>query len=160
MIKNILFLSFLAISGVWAMGHTVNYDEQFNEQEEQEVNSNSVEEPLSNINLDSSAFQEKNGKNIPVKKVKRNSKVVYINSVKNSDSSSKKNIIVKNPIPNGTEYVKGSAICQGVCTISYSTDGGETLTQKEDNGINYIEFHFKAIPAGKEFRMGFRAVVK
>jgi len=69
-------------------------------------------------------------------------------------------IVVKNPIPNGTEYVKGSAICQGICTISYSTDGGRTLVKKEDSGVNFIEFYFKNIPAQKEFRMGFRAVVK
>ena len=159
MIKNILVLLVLVSSGLLAMGHTVNYDDKFNEEEQQEINSNSID-ILSNINLESFVFQEKNGKNIPVKRVKRNSKVVYINRIMNSNSSPKRDIVVKNPIPSGTEYVNGSAICQGICTISYSTDGGETLVQKEDSGINFIEFHFKTIPAQKEFRMGFRAIVK
>jgi len=157
--KILVMLSFSM--GLWSMGHTINYDDKFNEEETQEVNSNAVEEnSLNNIELKTFAFIEKNGKNIPVKKVKRNSKVVYINKVINSNSSSRRDIIIKNPIPSGTEYVKGSAICQGSCTISYSSDGGDTLIQKDDGKINYIEFHFKTIPSYKEFRMGFRAIVK
>jgi len=158
--KKILVMLSLSM-GLWSMGHTINYDDKFNEEETQEVNSNAVEEnTVNNIELKTFAFMEKNGKNIPVKKVKRNSKVVYINKVINSNSSSKRDIVVKNPIPSGTEYIKGSAICQGSCTISYSSDGGETLIQKDNGKINYIEFHFKTIPSYKEFRMGFRAIVK
>jgi len=158
--KKILVILSLSM-GLWSMGHTINYDDKFNEEETQEVNSNAVEEnSLDNIELKTFAFIEKNGKNIPVKKVKRDSKVVYINKVINSNSSPRRDIVVKNPIPSGTEYVKGSAICQGSCIISYSSDGGETLIQKDNGEINYIEFHFKTIPSYKEFRMGFRAVVK
>ena len=158
--KKILLMLSLSM-GLWSMGHTINYDDKFNEEETQEVNSNAVEEEtVENIELKTFTFIEKNGKNIPVKKVKRNSKVVYINKVINSNSSSKRDIVVKNPIPSGTEYIKGSAICQGSCTISYSSDGGETLIQKDNGEINYIEFHFKTIPSYKEFRMGFRAIVK
>jgi len=169
--KKILVMLSLSM-GLWSMGHTVNYDDKFNEEETQEVNSNAVEETsvdnsvdnneasVKNIELKTFAFIEKNGKNIPVKKVKRDSKVVYINKIINSNSSSKRDIVVKNPIPSGTEYIKGSAICQGSCTISYSSDGGETLIEKDNGKINYIEFHFKTIPSYKEFRMGFRAIVK
>jgi len=166
--KKILVMLSLSM-GLWSMGHTINYDDKFNEEETQEVNSNAVEErsvenkeeaSVDDIELKTFVFIEKNGKNIPVKKVKRNSKVVYINKVINSNSSSKRDIVVKNPIPSGTEYIKGSAICQGSCTISYSSDGGDTLIQKDDGKINYIEFHFKTIPSYKEFRMGFRAIVK
>jgi len=157
--KILLILSFSM--GLWSMGHTINYDDKFNEEETQEVDSNAIEEnSLNNIELKTSAFIEKNGKNISVKKVKRNSKVVYINRIINSSSSEKRDIVVKNPIPRGTEYIKGSAICQGICTISYSSDGGETLMQKDNGEINYIEFHFKTIPSYKELRMGFRAIVK
>jgi len=157
--KMLVMLSFSM--GLWSMGHTINYDDKFNEEETQEVNSNAVEEEtVENIELKTFAFIEKNGKNIPVKKVKRNSKVVYINKVINSNSNSKRDIVVKNPIPNGTKYIKGSAICQGSCTISYSSDGGETLIQKDDGQVNFIEFHFKTIPSYKEFRMGFRAIVE
>jgi len=166
--KKILVMLSLSM-GLWSMGHTINYDDKFNEEETQEVNSNAVEETsvenkeeasVDDIELKTFVFIEKNGKNIPVKKVKRNSKVVYINKVINSNSSSKRDIVVKNPIPSGTEYIKGSAICQGSCSISYSSDGGDTLIQKDDGKINYIEFHFKTIPSYKEFRMGFRAIVK
>jgi len=157
--KILLILSFSM--GLWSMGHTINYDDKFNEEETQEVNSNAIEDnSLNNIELKTSAFIEKNGKNISVKKVKRNSKVVYINRIINSNSSEKRDIVVKNPIPLGTEYIKGSAICQGICTISYSSDGGETLIQQDDSQVNYIEFHFRTIPSYKEFRMGFRAIVK
>jgi len=158
--KKILLMLSLSM-GLWSMGHTINYDDKFNEEETQEVNSNAVEEEtVENIELKTFAFIEKNGKNIPVKKVKRNSKVVYINKVINSNSNSKRDIVVKNPIPSGTKYIKGSAICQGTCTISYSSDGGETLIQKDDGQVNFIEFHFKTIPSYKEFRMGFRAIVE
>jgi len=158
--KKVLLILSLSM-GLWSMGHTINYDDKFNEEETQEVNSNAIEEnSLENIKLKTFAFIEKNGKNIPVKKVKRNSKVVYINKVINSNSTPRRDIVVKNPIPTGTEYVNGSAICQGICTISYSRDGGKTLISKDNGEINYIEFHFKTIPSYKEFRMGFRAIVK
>jgi len=158
--KKILLILSLSM-GLWSMGHTINYDDKFNEEETQEVNSNAIEEnSLENIKLKTFAFIEKNGKNIPVKKVKRNSKVVYINKVINSNSTPRRDIVVKNPIPTGTEYVNGSAICQGICTISYSRDRGKTLISKDNGEINYIEFHFKTIPSYKEFRMGFRAIVK
>lgn len=68
--------------------------------------------------------------------------------------------MVKNSVPEGTEYVKDSAICDKGCTISYSMDGGETF-ESSDNGkqYNYIEFHFSKINPKKEVRMGFRAIV-
>jgi len=166
--KKILVMLSLSM-GLWSMGHTINYDDKFNEEERQEVNSNAMQEDvivekkeasIENIELETSAFIEKNGKNISVKKVKRNSKVVYINRVINSNSNPRKDIVVKNPIPEGTEYIKGSAICQGSCIISYSNDGGETLTKNDNGNVNYIEFYFKTIPSYKELRMGFRAVVK
>jgi len=165
--KKILLMLSLSM-GLWSMGHTINYDDKFNEEERQEVNSNAIENTrvenkeasIDNIELETSAFIEKNGKNVHIKKVKRNSSVIYINRVINSNSSPRRDIVIKNPIPEGTEYIKGSAICQGSCTISYSSDGGETLTKNDNGNVNYIEFYFKTIPSYKEFRMGFRAVVK
>jgi len=160
--RKVLLILSLSM-GLWSMGHTINYDDKFNEEEREEVDSNAIaieENSLDNIELKSSAFIEKNGKNISVKKVKRNSKVVYINRLINSNSTPRRDIIVKNPIPEGTEYIKGSAICQGSCIISYSNDGGETLTKNDNGNVNYIEFYFKTIPSYKELRMGFRAIVK
>lgn len=79
----------------------------------------------------------------------------------NNDSSNiKRDIILKNPIPKGTEYVRGSAICNNGCTISYSSSSGDALSSSEDGIINYIEYYFKSMNVGKEYRMGFRAVVK
>jgi uncharacterized repeat protein (TIGR01451 family) len=162
MIKNILVVSVLVSSYLFSMGSSVNYDDEFNKKEQQEVNANSIESKLAGLKLDSFVFVEKDGKNIPVKKVKIGSKVVYINRVINSSDSIKRDIVVKNPIPDGVEYVVGSAICQDGCTISYSTDGGKTLVEKQNSNMtyNYIEFHFPTIAPHQEIRMGFRAVVK
>ena len=162
MIKNMVIVSILVSSYLLAMGDSINYDDKFNNEEQQELNANSKANNLLDVKLESFILIEKDGKNIPVKRVKRNSKVVYINRVVNGSNTSKRDIVVKNPIPQGVEYVIGSAVCQDGCTISYSTNGGNTLVQKESYGeiYNYIEFHFSTIPPQKEFRMGFRAIVK
>ncbi len=158
---RVLILIFFMLSLLYPMGSTINYDEQYNQEEIREVNQAVKENPLKNIILETFVFQERNGKNIPVKRVEIGSRVVYINRVINSNSEPRKGIVVKNPIPNGAKYIKGSAICDGGCIISYSTDGGTTLTQNENEGenYNYIEFFFKSIPAYKEYRMGFRAII-
>ncbi len=158
---RILLLIFFILGLLYPMGSTINYDEQYNQEEIREVNQAVKENPLKNIILETFVFQERNGKNIPVKRVEIGSRVVYINRVINSNSESRKGIVVKNPIPNGAKYIKGSAICDGGCIISYSTDGGATLSQNENNDedYNYIEFFFKNIPAYKEYRMGFRAII-
>ena len=162
MIKNIVLVSVLISSYLFAMGSSVNYDDEFNQREQQEVNANSLENKLSGLKLDSFIFTEKNGKNVPVKKVKRGAKVVYINRVINNSNTPKRNIVVRNPIPEGVEYVIGSAICQDGCTISYSIDSGESLMQQQSGNMvyNYIEFYFPIIAPHKEIRMGFRAIVK
>jgi uncharacterized repeat protein (TIGR01451 family) len=162
MVKAVLVLWILLSSYIFAMGSDVNYDDKFNQQEQREVNRQSINSSLSGIELKTAAFQERRGKNVPVKKVRRNSRVVYINRVINKSNSAKRDIIVKNPIPFGTKYVNGSARCEGGCIISYSTDGGANLVSKEERGenYNYIEFYFKNIPPHKEYRMGFRAIVK
>jgi uncharacterized repeat protein (TIGR01451 family) len=164
MIKNVLIVSVMVSSYLLGMGNTINYDNQFNTQEEREVDANAINTTniLSRLKLETFAFQEKNGRNVPVKRVKRGSKVVYINRVTNLDGTPKKNIVVKNPIPRGTKYIVGSAKCENGCTISFSTDGGRTFVEQEREGedYNYIEFYFKEIPPFKKLRMGFRTIVK
>ena len=134
------------------------------------VNEN-ISVDTSNLKLDSLVFQEKRvtnsfgkevKKNIPVKEVRRGAKVVYINRLISSANKVKTNIIVKNPIPEGTAYVRGTAKCENGCSIRYSMDGGVTFldSDSEDNLYNYIEFHFKNIFPNKEVRMGFRAIVE
>ncbi len=164
---RILILIFFIFSLLYPMGSNINYDEQYHQEEIKEVNRRAVTKnpplrnPLKNIILESYVFQERNGKNIPVKRVKIGSSVIYINRVINSNSEPRRGIIVKNPIPNGAKYIKGSAICDGGCIIRYSTDGGTTLSENENRSkeYNYIEFFFKSIPAYKEYRMGFRAII-
>ena len=161
MIKKILVTLLFTLGILHAMGDNINYDDKFDQEENREVN-RGLDNRLDNITLKSFVFQEKNGKNIPIKNVKVGAKVVYINKVTNSNSEARRDIVVKNPIPRGTKYVIGSAICNGSCTISYSSNGGDSLTTNESRGdiYNYIEFHFREIPAYKEFRMGFRAIVE
>jgi len=176
MLREIFLIASISTTMLCAMGGPVpNYDEKFNDNINERIKENmarttpyigevvEVEQPsnnLSNIRLKSLVFQEIKGKNIPVKEVTRGSKVVYINLLKNDSSNIKRDIILKNPIPKGTEYVRGSAICNNGCTISYSSSSGDTLSSSEDGIINYIEYYFKSMNVGKEYRMGFRAVVK
>ncbi|MCH9739549.1 MAG: hypothetical protein K0U38_01725 [Epsilonproteobacteria bacterium] len=167
MIKKLLTVTLLVSLLLHADMPTVNYDNQFDNEEMSQID----ETMLSSLKLESLVFQEKlvdgaDGKkikkNVPVKQVKAGEKVVYINRILNTNSESKRNIVVKNPIPYGTEYVVDSAVCDHGCVISYSVDGGETLsnTDTSGEGYNYIEFHFKQIPANKELRMGFRAIIQ
>jgi len=178
MIKRFLPIVVLFSASLYAMGgHQVNYDEQFDEAEREIVNTDIEShvpavrvDPLSNIKLESFTFQEKivekNGrkikKNVVVKNVARGGSLVYINKILNDDSQVKNDIVVKNPMPKGTSYVKGSAVCVNSCIISYSTDGGDSLslTEKEGEVYNYVEFHFKTLPPQRELRMGFKVVVK
>jgi len=159
---------------VHAMGPTINYDEKFDQEARQIIQKNlqgDLKQRLAGLRLLSLPFQEKvtrtaDGKEVkknePVHRVERGSRVVYINRLINEAREKKENIVVKNPIPKGTEYVVGSAICDTGCTIGYSTDGGATFSPKEQAGAHYtdLEFYFKEVPPRKEMRMGFRAIVK
>ena len=174
-------ITVLVLSGVlYSMGNPPpNYDNSYDMEIEKEVSADiesiqselraKKEAQLSSLKLESFVFQEKlvatkDGKkvkkNIPVEQVARDTKVVYINRLINIDREIKTDIVVKNPIPKGTEYLKGTAICEKGCKISYSTDGGQTLNNSDEKGASYIEFHFKNIYPKREVRMGFRAIVK
>ncbi len=174
-------IAVLLLSGVaYSMGNPPpNYDNRYDEEIEEAVSADiesiqadlraKKKAQLSSLKLNSFTFQEKlitkkNGtkikKNIPIKEVIKNSEVIYINTLRNIDGEEKIDIVVKNPIPEGTEYVKGSATCEKGCEISYSTDGGQTLNNSDRNKVSYIEFYFKKIHPKREVRMGFRAIVK
>jgi uncharacterized repeat protein (TIGR01451 family) len=96
---------------------------------------------------------------IPIKMANRGSEVIYINSVINTSNLIAKDIIVKNPIPKNSKYVAKSAKCGRGCSISYSTDNGNSLNSSDEGRVNYIEFHFKEISPKQEVRMGFRVLV-
>jgi uncharacterized repeat protein (TIGR01451 family) len=175
MLREIFLIGLVSTTVLFAMGGPVpNYDEKFNESINQRIKETmpiieevvpvvKVEEHSSdttNIRLKSLVFQEVNHRNIPVTEVKSGSKVVYINVAINDSSNIKKDIVIRNPIPRGTEYVRGSATCDNRCIISYSSSFGDALSLSEDDNVNYIEYYFKRMDLGKEYRMGFRAVVK
>jgi uncharacterized repeat protein (TIGR01451 family) len=177
-IFTLVILSYI----LFGMGNdNINYDEKFDSIDESlssEEGSVSVEELetikpsatpqppldkseiLSNLELKTYIFQQRDGKNVPVTKVLKNSQVIYLDRVVNRGDVDKHNIIVKNPIPKGVDYVRGSATCNGECKIFYSNNNGETLSTKQNGKINFIEFVFDNIPAGGEVRMGFRAIVR
>lgn len=186
MLREVFLIGSISTTMLYAMGGPVpNYDEKFNENINERIKENiatstsenifEVEEvvevekvkkveplssDISNIRLKSLTFQEINSKNIPVEKVKSGTDVVYINVVKNDSSEIKRDIIIKNPIPRGTEYVRGSATCNNGCIISYSTHSGAELSTQESSAVSYIEYHFKSMDAGEEYKMGFRATVR
>ena len=176
MLREIFLIGSVSTTVLFAMGGPVpNYDEKFNENISERIKENmatstpiteevvTVEQSSSNIldiRLKSLVFQEINRKNIPVKEVTAGTDVVYINVVINDSPDVKRDIIIKNPIPSGTEYVHGSATCNNGCIISYSTDLGTELTSEESSIVSYIEYHFKSMSIGQEYKMGFRATVK
>ena len=167
LLTTILLISVLG----YAAMPTVNYDEQFDSEEIKNINEHIVNDALFGLKLETLTFQEQilktaKGemvkKNVAVKKVKPGDKVVYINRVINETGEIKRNIVVRNPIPQGTQYLHGSAICDKGCAISYSSDQGSTLQSKEDaaKNYNYLEFHFYQILANQEVRMGFRVIIE
>ena len=182
MLKKIFIMGLLLSGVLYASSDQPNYDNHFDaedikdipvdaEIEEVEVESVEIEPDLSTVKLESLVFQEKikldrSGKkvkkNILVKQVIRGTKVVYINRLINNDSEDKINLVVKNPIPTGTEYVINSAICGKGCIIGYSTDGGQSFSLENHIGEHYtnLEFYFKTLSSKQEMRMGFRAIVK
>ena len=179
MLREIFLIGSVSTTMLCAMGGPVpNYDEKFNEHINERIKENiatsspiieeiletvkvkKVSNDISNMRIKSLVFQEIKGKNIPVKEVKAGKKVVYINVVFNDSSDTKRDVVIKNPIPNGTKYVLGSATCNNKCIISYSSNFSNTLSPNEDGIVNYIEYYFKNMDAKSEYRMGFRAIVR
>ena len=187
---KILLLTTLFSTLLNAMGHDVNYDEKFDQEEKKELNIKvvkavekkvpSVTQPVEQVQevaqdnplegvLIETLYYQKRAKNpgekeqyVQVEDVDPNSKLTYINKVKNSTSEVKKGIVIRNPLPVGTEYVLGSASCLNRCTIRYSADGGRTLTESDKGGeaYNYIEFTFATLPPQQEYKMGFDVFVR
>ena len=169
--KKLLATIFLISVLGYAAMPTVNYDEQFDSEEIENINDHIINDALLGLKLETLTFQERilktaKGetvkKNVTVKKVKHGDKVVYINRVINETGEVKRNIVVRNPIPQGTRYLHGSAVCDKGYTISYSSNQGTTLQSKDDTtqNYNYLEFHFYQILANQEVRMGFRVIIE
>jgi uncharacterized repeat protein (TIGR01451 family) len=113
-------------------------------------------------------------KMLPATKVNKGDTLVYVNQIINQSQTTRKKIIVDNPIPNGTTYIRGSSSCEGVCEMLYSIDGGATFKQSEELYVIYgtkkrvpmaseythIKFIFSSLPPYAKVRMAFKAEVK
>jgi uncharacterized repeat protein (TIGR01451 family) len=111
---------------------------------------------------------------IPIKMVQRGATLVYVNRLTNKSRIIKQNIVVMNPIPFDTIYLRGSATCEGSCEIKFSIDGGKSFDYGEKLYVHYgkgkrvakgseythIKFIFKIIKPFTRTRMAFKAKVK
>ena len=113
-------------------------------------------------------------KMLPVVRVKKGATLVYINKIINQSQVSRKQIVIDNPIPYGTTYIRGSSSCEGVCKMLYSIDGGSSFKQSEELYVVYgskrrkpmaseythIKFIFSSLLPYAKVRMAFKAEVK
>jgi len=113
-------------------------------------------------------------KMVPVNEVQKGDTLVYINKIVSKSKVVKKNIVVENPIPAGTVYLRGSASCEGSCEILFSIDGGKSFKKGENLYVVYdskrrvalgseytdVKYIFKSILPLSQTRMAFKAVVK
>ena len=142
-----------------------------------------AKQPVEDIVLSKAVFEEKivwNNKGqkvrkmLSIKKVKKGAILVYVNQIVNKSLKTKKEVVVDNPIPYGTAYLRGTSNCEGVCSMSYSIDGGKTFnesaelfviygsTKRVAKGSEYthIKFTFKEVHPLSKIRMAFKTVVK
>jgi uncharacterized repeat protein (TIGR01451 family) len=111
---------------------------------------------------------------VSVTRVKKGAILVYVNQVLNQSQTTRKRVVVDNPIPYGTTYIRGSSSCEGVCEMLYSIDGGTTFKQSEELFVVYgtkrrspmaseythIKFIFSKLAPFEKVRMAFKAKVK
>jgi len=139
--------------------------------------------PVEGIVLSKAVFEEKivvdslghqSRKMVPVKKVDKGAVLVYVNQLINKSSAIKKEVVVDNPIPQGTTYISGTSSCEGFCKMLYSIDGGQTYKESQDLFVIYgakkrqamdyeythIKFIFLEIPPMSRIRMAFKAKLK
>ena len=142
-----------------------------------------AQNPPSHMVLEKAVFEEqiaidtlgvKTRKMIPIKTVQRGATLVYVNRLTNKSRTLKSNIVVMNPIPFNTEYLRGSATCEGSCEILFSIDGGKSFNYGEKLYVVYgkkkrvamgkeythIKFTFKTIKPLSRTRMAFKSKVK
>jgi len=139
--------------------------------------------PATDIVLSKAVFEEKIvwvnpgrqvRKMVPAKKVKKGATLVYVNQIINKSTVTKKQVIVDNPIPYGSAYIRGTSNCEGVCSMLYSIDGGQTFKESQNLFVVYgtkkrvakgseythIKFIFSEVPPYAKIRMAFKALVK
>ena len=139
--------------------------------------------PVKDILLSKAVFQEtyewqnpgyKVRKIVPANKAHRGAVLIYVNQLVNTSNSTKKQIVIDNPIPYGTAYLRGTSSCEGVCKMLYSIDGGKSYAESKDLFVLYgktkrlakgseythIKYIFSEIPPHAKIRMAFKAVLK
>ncbi len=142
-----------------------------------------AKKPIKDIILSKAVFQEvsewKNPgyrvrKIVPATKAHKGSVLIYVNQIINTSNSTKKQVVIDNPIPYGTAYLRGTSSCEGVCKMLYSIDGGKTYADSKDLFVIYgstkrlakgseythIKYIFSEIPPHAKIRMAFKAVLK
>jgi len=141
------------------------------------------QQPTKSILLTKAVFEEKlvwdnmRGnirKMLLVERVYKGATLVYVNQIINQSQKTRKQVVIDNPIPYGTTYIKGSSRCEGVCEMLYSIDGGTTFKKSEELFVVYgakrrapmaseythIKFIFSKLAPYAKIRMAFKAEVK
>jgi len=143
----------------------------------------SAKSPIKDIILSKAVFQEtyewknpgyKVHKIVPATKAHKGDVLIYVNQIINTSNSTKKQVVIDNPIPYGTSYLRGTSSCEGICKMLYSIDGGKTYADSKDLFVVYgslkrlakgseythIKYIFSEIPPHAKIRMAFKAVLK
>ena len=140
---------------------------------------------VSNIKLEKAVFLEqiaidtlgiKTKTLIPIqhKRVEKGATLVYVNRLTNTSRIVKRDIVVMNPIPFKTDYLRGSATCEGSCKIMFSIDGGKSFDYGENLYVRYgkkkrvakgseythIQFTFHSLHPFAKVRMAFKSRLK
>ncbi len=139
--------------------------------------------PVKDILLSKAVFQEVSEwqnpgyrvrKIVPATKAHKGAVLIYVNQIINTSNSTKKQVVIDNPIPYGTAYLRGTSSCEGICKMLYSIDGGKSYadsnnlfvvygkTKRLAKGSEYthIKYIFSEIPPHAKIRMAFKAVLK
>ena len=111
---------------------------------------------------------------VPAKHVGKGDALIYVNKIVSKTYVVKKQVVVENPIPYGTSYIRGTASCESVCQLLFSIDGGKTYQESEDlfvwdggvkriaRGSEYthVKYVFESILPHSSTRMAFKVIVK
>jgi len=139
--------------------------------------------PVKDMILSKAVFQEtyewqnpgrRVRKIVPATKVHKGDILIYVNQIINTSNSTKKQVVIDNPIPYGTAYLRGTSSCEGICKMLYSIDGGKTYAESKELFVIYgtakrlakgseythIKYIFSEIPPQAKIRMAFKAVLK
>ena len=87
------------------------------------------------VTISSQSYQKvvknKKAKWVQATKVVPGSVIRYINTLQNKGKEAAENLVVVNAVPEHMEYVKGTAVCQSKCNVTYSVDGGKTFAKSK-----------------------------